>query len=223
MAAAGGRHRTAPWALPPRWALALPPAALPASPGAAAFSGGEPQLRHRPQHRAAGNRTPCMVSVARAPPDQHLGAVSWALRDIGAPGEEQRSPGLPSRGRQTGSTAPKRPSPSPGVPCLSGTLLGSSAGGTAGINRTGLGKKRPWSQISHKMLRPVPLGLDLSPDKLSHFPSFSRGLLYASQRGRVLLSLVINLLLLAAVPFHVLLPNSSHSQNGFSFGLYRAV
>lgn len=91
---------------------------------------------------STGNRTPRTVSVARAPPDQHLGAVSRALRDIGAPGEEQRSPGLPSRGRQTGSTAPKRPSPSPGVPCRSGTLLGSSAGGTAGINRTGLGKKK---------------------------------------------------------------------------------
>lgn len=64
---AGGRHRTAPRALPPRWALALPAAALPASPGAAArrapaFSGGEPQLRHRPQHReqdpAHGQRCP---------------------------------------------------------------------------------------------------------------------------------------------------------------------
>lgn len=61
-----------------------------------------------------------------------------------------------------------------------------------------------------QILWPVPLRLDLSAHKLLHFPSFSKRLFYASQWSGFLLSLVINLLLLAAVPFPVLLPNSSH-------------
>lgn len=96
------------------------------------------------------------------------------------------------------------------MPCLGGMLLYNSACGTEGISHTGLGKKDLGHKYPTKFCGPFLSGLTCPLANCRIFPAFSKGLLYASQRSRGLLSLVINLFLLAAVPFHVLLPNISH-------------
>lgn len=71
---------------------------------------------------------------------------------------------------------------------------------TTEINHTGLGEKTAW---------PIPFRPDLFARKLTRSPSLSKALLYAGLQSGLLLSLVINSLLLAAVPSPVLLQKSS--------------
>jgi len=74
-------------------------------------------------------------------------------------------------------------------------------------------------RFRRKTAQPNPIRPDLFAPKLTLSPSLSKALLYAGLQSGLLLSLVINLLLLAAVPFPVLLPNSSQQQNDCSFRL----
>lgn len=137
----------------------------PTTPPPSARAGIQPETRAAPAQTPARAPAPgtgitlCVVSVARAPPDQYLGGGFLGLCETSAlVGASSSSPGCKAQG-----PSPKAwtNTPNPLSPLLASPVSAgrSSACGTRGINRTASGKKHLGHKYPTKCCGPFLLDL----------------------------------------------------------------